>query len=98
MLNVFTKNMTAGRGYIALAAMICGRWTPLGSHGASVFFGYVLALQMNAQGLAIPAQILEIIPYMTTLLVLAFVAKRARGPAHVGKNLLLASTKMEELS
>ncbi|MCB8817818.1 ABC transporter permease [Desulfosporosinus shakirovi] len=85
MLNVFTKNMTAGRGYIALAAMICGRWTPLGSLGASVFFGYVLAWQMNAQGLAIPAQILEIIPYLTTIIVLAFVAKRARGPAHVGK-------------
>ncbi|MHB1654595.1 MAG: ABC transporter permease [Desulfitobacteriaceae bacterium] len=85
MLNVFTKNMTAGRGYIALAAMIFGRWTPFGSLGASVFFGYILAWQMNAQGLQIPAQVVETIPYLTTLLVLAFVAKRARGPAHDGK-------------
>ncbi|WP_088225968.1 ABC transporter permease [Desulfosporosinus sp. FKB] len=85
ILNVFTKDMTAGRGYIALAAMIFGRWTPFGSLGASVFFGYVLAWQMNAQGLTIPAQIVEIIPYLATLLVLAFVAKRARGPAHDGK-------------
>lgn len=85
MLNVFTKNMTAGRGYIALAAMIFGRWTPFGSLGASVLFGYVLAWQMNAQGLQIPAQFVETIPYLATLVILAFVAKRARGPAHDGK-------------
>ncbi|BCV21458.1 ABC transporter permease [Moorella sp. Hama-1] len=85
MLNVFTKNMTAGRGFIALAAMIFGRWTPLGSLLTSLFFGYVLAWQLNTQGLSVPAQLVEAIPYITTLLVLAFVSKHARGPAHDGK-------------
>ncbi|MDN5345466.1 MAG: ral nucleoside transport system permease protein [Clostridia bacterium] len=85
MLNVFTKNMTAGRGFIALAAMIFGRWTPFGSLLASLFFGYVMAWQINAQGLQVPAQLVEAIPYLATLLVLAFVSRRARGPAHDGK-------------
>ncbi|QGP93636.1 Branched-chain amino acid transport system / permease component [Neomoorella glycerini] len=85
MLNVFTKNMTAGRGFIALAAMIFGRWTPFGSLLASLFFGYVMAWQINAQGWQVPAQLVEAIPYLATLLVLAFVSRRARGPAHTGK-------------
>ncbi|MBE3581754.1 MAG: ABC transporter permease [Thermoanaerobacteraceae bacterium] len=85
MLNVFTKNMTAGRGFIALAAMIFGRWTPFGALLASLFFGYVMAWQINAQGWQVPAQFVEAIPYLATLLVLAFVSKRVRGPAHAGK-------------
>lgn len=91
MLNVFTKNMTAGRGFIALAAMIFGRWTPFGSLLASLFFGYVMAWQINAQGWQVPAQLVEAIPYLATLLVLAFVSKRTRGPAHAGKIYLASS-------
>ncbi|MBE3572272.1 MAG: ABC transporter permease [Moorella humiferrea] len=91
MLNVFTKNMTAGRGFIALAAMIFGRWTPFGSLLASLFFGYVMAWQINAQGWQVPAQLVEAIPYLATLLVLAFVSRRARGPAHAGKIYLASS-------
>lgn len=85
MLNVFTKNMTAGRGYIALAAVIFGRWTPLGSLLASLFFGYVMALQISTQSLAIPAQVVEMFPYIATLVVLTFAYKNAKGPAHSGK-------------
>lgn len=85
MLNVFTKNMTAGRGFIALAAMIFGRWTPLGGLLASLFFGYVMAIQISTQGLSIPAQLVESIPYIATLIVLVFAYKNAKGPSHTGK-------------
>lgn len=85
MLNVFTKNMTAGRGFIALAAMIFGRWTPFGSFLASLFFGYVMALQISTQGLQIPSQLVESLPYIATLVVLAFASKKAQGPQHDGK-------------
>lgn len=85
MLNVFTKNMSAGRGFIALAAVIFGRWTPLGSFGASLFFGYFMALQVSIQGLQVPSQLIEAIPYIATLVILVFTYKNTRGPAHAGQ-------------
>jgi simple sugar transport system permease protein len=85
MLNVFTKNMSAGRGFIALAVMIFGRWSPLGSLLASLFFGYVMALQISTQGLPIPSQVIEALPYVVTLIVLVFTYKNAKGPAHAGR-------------
>lgn len=88
MLNVFTKNMSAGRGFIALAVVVFGRWTPFGSLLASMFFGYVMALQISMQGLQVPPQALEAIPYVATLLVLVFTYKNAKGPAFAGKHFL----------
>jgi len=85
MLNVFTKNMTAGRGYIALAALVVGRWKPFGLLAAALFFGYVSAWQMSLGGFALPAQLIEAIPYAAAVLMLAFVSRRAFGPAHSGK-------------
>jgi simple sugar transport system permease protein len=85
MLNVFTRNMTAGRGYIALAALIFGRWKPFGLLAASLFFGYISAWQMSLQGFAIPAQFIEAIPYAVALAMLAVFSRRAFGPAHSGK-------------
>lgn len=85
MLNVFTKNMTAGRGYIALAALVVGRWKPFGLLAAALFFGYISAWQMSLQGFALPAQFIEAIPYAAAVIMLAFVSRRAFGPAHSGK-------------
>ncbi|WP_277471636.1 ABC transporter permease [Paenibacillus sp. PastF-2] len=89
MLNVFTKNMSAGRGFIALAVVVFGRWTPFGSLLASLFFGYVMALQYSFQALPVPPQLLESIPYIATLLVLVFTYRNAKGPAFAGRTLQL---------
>lgn len=86
MLNVFTKNMSAGRGYIALAVLVFGRWSPIGSLLASLFFGYVMALQISMQGFSVPSQVIESIPYVATLIVLIFTYKNAKAPAAVGKH------------
>jgi len=85
MLNVFTKNMTAGRGSIALAALVVGRWKPFGLLLAALLFGYVSAWQMSLGGFALPAQLIEAIPYAAAVIMLAFVSRRAFGPAHSGK-------------
>ena len=85
MLNVFTKNMTAGRGYIALAALVVGRWNPYGLLLAALFFGYISAWQMSLQGFTLPAQLIEAIPYAAAVIMLAIVSRRAVGPAHSGK-------------
>jgi len=69
--HTFTDNMTAGRGYIALAAMIIGRWNPLGAALASLFFAAAESLEIWTQGGWIPSQLLQSIPYVVTLLVLA---------------------------
>lgn len=81
----FVKNMSAGRGYIALAAMIFGRWNPVGAAAACLLFGYAEAVQMGLQGQAVPTQFVQMIPYALTMVALIGVMGRARGPAAVGK-------------
>jgi ABC-type uncharacterized transport system permease subunit len=84
----FTMGMTEGRGFIGLAAMIFGRWTPVGAMVSSLLFGLADAFQANAQsaGLPIPAEIMLTLPYVLTLLALAGVAgKRVIGPAAAGQ-------------
>ncbi len=81
----FVKNMSAGRGFIALAAMIFGKWNPVGAFAACLLFGYAEAVQMGLQGQAVPTQFVQMIPYVLTMVALVGVIGRARPPAAIGK-------------
>lgn len=81
-LNVFVLGMTGGRGFIALAAMILGGWTPIGAFGASFLFGLADALQMRLQSVALlPSQIILTLPYVLTIVVLAVFARKRLPPS-----------------
>jgi len=83
---LFVENMTAGRGYIALAILILGRRHPIGILAASLLFGAADALQLRAQLLPgiVPLQFLLMLPYVLTIVVLAAFAQRAGAPAALG--------------
>lgn len=82
-LNFFAWGMTSGRGFIALAALILGKWTPFGCLAASFLFGITDALQMRLQALGIlPSQIILLLPYVITILVLAGFIGRSTAPSN----------------
>jgi general nucleoside transport system permease protein len=82
----FTDQMTAGRGFIALAAVIFGRWTPVRAGVACVLFAFAEAIQIQVQGTgALPSQFVSMIPYVLTLVALAGVVGRAVPPAALGR-------------
>jgi ABC-type uncharacterized transport system permease subunit len=83
----FNENMSAGRGFIAIAIVVLGRWTPWGTAGAALVFGGAFALQYLAQslGLALPYQVFLATPYVLTLVLLATLRGRAKAPAHLGR-------------
>ncbi|WP_237208165.1 ABC transporter permease [Rothia nasimurium] len=82
----FNSDMTAGQGYIALAALIFGRWTPLGALSASLLFGFSLNLQyvLSILGTSVPTELLAMMPYLVTIFAVAGLVGRSRGPAAVG--------------
>jgi simple sugar transport system permease protein len=95
----FQNNMTAGRGFIALAAVIFGRWTPIGAFGAALLFAYSgafgQAVRIRPPGAefpdlsgimaAIPSQVYGSLPYIVTIVILAGVVGRSIAPAAVGR-------------
>ncbi len=86
----FDEAMTAGKGFIGLAALIFGKWTPFGAFGASLIFGFADALQVKLQGLGIdqvpiPSEFLLMAPYIVTMVVLAGAIGRAIPPAADGQ-------------
>ena len=83
--NLFVSGMSAGRGFMALAANIFGGWNPLGSFLASLVFSFAQALRFNLVGLAIPDQLVQSIPYIVTLLVLVFAQKKSQAPEALGE-------------
>jgi len=83
----FERNMTTGRGFIALAVMIFGNWRPWGAFRGALLFGFAMALQGQLQqfGIQFPHQLVGMLPYILTIVVLAGFVGRAQPPAHVGK-------------
>ena len=82
----FDDLMTNGAGFIALAAMIFGKWTPLGAFGGALLFSSANALQLKVQdNIGLPPQFLQMLPYVVTIIVLAGVIGRARPPAAIGQ-------------
>ncbi|WP_425457927.1 ABC transporter permease [Actinotalea subterranea] len=82
----FTKELTSGKGYIALAAMILGRWSPKGALAASLLFGFADALRqvLNNLGSPVPSQFLAMLPYLATIFAVAGLVGRVRAPAAEG--------------
>ena len=82
----FTDGMSAGRGFIALAAIIFGRWDPVRAGIACLFFAAAETLQIQLQGMqAIPSQFVQMIPYMLTIIALVGVVGRAVPPTALGR-------------
>lgn len=84
----FERGMTNGRGFVALAVMIFGKWTPLGAWGAALLFGFASAYQTQLQfngNLEIPHQFIGMLPYLLTIIVLAGFVGRSRPPAALGQ-------------
>lgn len=86
-VGTFAEKMTAGRGFVAIAIVVLGRWHPFGVAIAALIFGAASALQyvFQAMGLAVPYQFFLMLPYVLTLLALAGVVGRVRAPAGLGR-------------
>jgi general nucleoside transport system permease protein len=86
-VGTFAERMTAGRGYVAIAIVVLGRWHPVGVVLASLAFGAAMALQFLFQtlGLGVPYQLFLMLPYALALLALAGVVGRIKAPADLGK-------------
>ena len=86
-VGTFSKDMSSGLGYIALAAMIFGRWTPLGATAAALLFGFANSLQatLSTINVPIPSYILLMAPYVATIIAVAGLVGRVRAPAADGK-------------
>jgi simple sugar transport system permease protein len=84
----FVEGMSAGRGFIAIAIVVLGRWKPLGVAAAALLFGAANSLQVLFQSMGwtgVPYQLFLALPYVLTLVVLAGASGRAAAPAALGK-------------
>ncbi|WP_312394955.1 ABC transporter permease [Kocuria sp.] len=86
-VSAFTRDMTSGAGYIALAALIFGRWNPVGALFASLLFGFASNLEsiLSFLGTSVPSQFLAMLPYIVTILAVAGLVGASRGPAASGE-------------
>lgn len=87
-LNWFSMNMSAGRGYMALAANIFGQWNPLGGFLAGYLFAFTDAVQMRLQGLniGIANDLIQMLPYVLTIIVISGAVIRSQAPAALGQH------------
>ncbi|MGM0414001.1 MAG: ABC transporter permease [Bacillota bacterium] len=83
--NAFVREMSAGRGFIALAAMIFGKWHPVGALGAAMLFGFAEAVAVRVDFAFIPSELISSIPYVLTIVVLAGFISKANPPKASGK-------------
>jgi general nucleoside transport system permease protein len=86
LVSSFGRDMTAGQGYIALAALIFGRWNPLGAFFAALLFGFATNLQsvLSFLGTPVPNQFLAMLPYVVTIFAVAGLVGKSRAPASSG--------------
>jgi simple sugar transport system permease protein len=86
-VGTFAERMTAGRGFLAIAIVVLGRWHPGGVALAAILFGVATALQFLFQSLGVraPYQLFLMLPYLLTLLALAGVVGRVRAPGDLGR-------------
>jgi len=87
-LKYFSMDMSAGRGYMALAANTFGQWNPVGGFGASFLFSFTDAVQMRLQALnlGIASELIQMLPYLLTIVVLAGAVIRSRAPEALGEH------------
>lgn len=83
--NLFVTDMVAGRGYMGVAANIFGGWTPLGGALAAVFFAVVQTLRYSLTDLNLPSQLMQMLPYLATLIALVLFARNSKSPEGLGK-------------
>jgi ABC-type uncharacterized transport system permease subunit len=88
-VGTFTDGMTGGRGYLALASLIVGRWNPWASAAACLAFGAAEAFQLRLQGFGVPVSsyVVQMVPYLIALAVLAGLGRSTRLPAAIGRPL-----------
>ena len=87
LINLFQENMTNGMGFIAVALVYFGGWRPWGVMGGALLFSFVNAFQLwiQVKGINIPSDFAIMMPYVLTILALAFATKRAQQPAALTK-------------
>lgn len=85
-INMFSKDMVSGRGYIALGMVILGNWKPTWVALAGLVYGFAESMQFRLQAVSIPPQLVQMLPYVFTILVLLFARRKSMAPAASGKH------------
>ena len=85
-IDMFSKDMVSGRGYIALAMVILGNWKPTWVALAGLVYGFAESMQFRLQAVSIPPQLVQMLPYLFTILVLLFARRKSMAPAASGKH------------